>query len=57
MESLVWFVSKHECTRIEVLCTWLFWAQDVPTLYWRSQGVEAFDGSGTPSAARCREVP
>lgn len=57
MESLVWFVSKHECTRIEVLCTWLFRAQDVPTLYWRSQGVEAFDGSGTPSAARCREVP
>lgn len=44
MESLVWFVSKHECTRIEVLCTWLFWAQDVPTLYWRSHGVEAFDG-------------
>ena len=42
--SPCWLSSKHEVTRIEVLCTWLFRRQDVPTLYWRSQGVEAFDG-------------
>lgn len=39
-----WLICCGDCTRIDVFCISLLWAQDVPTEYWRTHGVEAFNG-------------
>lgn len=37
-------MKKHECIVGNVVSTCLGWAQDVPIAYWRTHGLEGFDG-------------
>lgn len=38
------FAETHEWEAGNEARIWLGWAQDVPTAYWRTYGVEQFDG-------------